>query len=146
LFAGYIPYNDNKCHFDFNKLEENLKKLISAHLQNPDFPMYSRQAHAAPGVSQCRTFVVAKTALNINATPTLFRSYCVKGERSTKCTIWKAARATTAAPTLFKAMSIEDPPGHPIAYVDGGWEITIQRSSHSENLHVFGGEMDEFVS
>jgi Patatin-like phospholipase len=59
--------------------------------------------------------------LNINAAPTLFRSYSVEGERITKCAIWQAARATTAAPTFFKAMSIEDTPHLPIAYVtDGG--------------------------
>jgi hypothetical protein len=120
LFAGYIPYNDDKCRFDFNKLEEHLKTLISKRLQNEDFPMYSRQPRAPPEVLQCRTFVVAKMARNINAAPTLFRSYSVEGERSTNCTIWQAARATTAAPAFFRAMSIEETPDIPIEYVDGG--------------------------
>jgi hypothetical protein len=59
-------------------------------------------------------------AQDMNAAPTLFRSYFVEGERSTKCTIWQAARATTAAPTVFKAMAIEEIPRVPIEYVDGG--------------------------
>ena len=82
--------------------------------------MYSRHVHAPQGVLQCRTFVVAKMARNINAAPTLFRSYSLDGERPTKCKIWEAARATTAASTFFKPISIEEAPHLPIMYVDGG--------------------------
>ena len=118
MFAGYIPIGDDKCRFDFNKLEEELKKLIRARLGNENFPMHSRQP--LESILQCHTFVVAKMAQNVGATPTLFRSYSLRGERDTKCSIWQAARATTAAPTIFKPMSIETRPRVPILYVDGG--------------------------
>lgn len=141
MFAGYIPLNDDTYHFDFNKLEAALKEIISARLQNEDFPMYSRQAHP-PGISQCRTFVVAKMALNMNAAPTLFRSYSVEGERSTKCTIWQAARATTAAPTFFKPMSIEETPRLPIAYVDGGMgNNNPAQLALRESLRIWGRDV-----
>ena len=67
----------------------------------------------------CPTFVVAKSALDVEATPTIFRSYPGKDVRPSKCAIWQAARATTAAPSFFKEMFIDNPrPG--ISYVDGG--------------------------
>lgn len=52
-------------------------------------------------------------------TPRYFVPTFCPGFPSTKCTIWKAARATSAAPTFFKAMHIDQPsPG--MDYVDGG--------------------------
>jgi predicted acylesterase/phospholipase RssA len=67
----------------------------------------------------CRTFVVAKMAKHTDAPPTLFRSYSGKGIQASQCAIWQAARATTAAPSFFKEMYIDNPrPG--ISYVDGG--------------------------
>jgi Patatin-like phospholipase len=119
LLAGYIPINDDRCRFDFNKLEKGLKQQVYLRLKNEDYPMSSRLVPQPDDVVQCRTFVVAKSAVNVNAPPTLFRSYSVEGERDTKCTIWQAARATTAAPTFFKPMIIENPQP-PIVYIDGG--------------------------
>jgi predicted acylesterase/phospholipase RssA len=67
----------------------------------------------------CPTFVVAKMALHTDGPPTVFRSYSGEGIRPSKCGIWQAARATSAAPSLFKEMYIDNPrPG--IKYVDGG--------------------------
>ena len=49
----------------------------------------------------------------------MFRSYSGDGIRSSKCAIWQAVRATSAAPSFFKEMYIDNPrPG--INYVDGG--------------------------
>lgn len=67
--------------------------------------------------SKSYTFVIAKMEGNINAPATIFRSYTVPGEPKTKCPIWQAARATTAAPTYFKSISIGT---SPIRYIDGG--------------------------
>ena len=65
------------------------------------------------------TFVVAKQALHADGKPTVFHSYLGEGIRPSKCPIWQAARATSAAPSFFKAMYISNPlPG--INYIDGG--------------------------
>ena len=53
------------------------------------------------------------------AGPTLFRSYDVAKNKEYNCTIWEAARATSAAPTFFKRIKI-GPPGSGIEYVDAG--------------------------
>jgi len=67
----------------------------------------------------CPTFVVAKMAKHADGPPTVFRSYSGKGIRSNQCPIWQAARATSATPSFFKEMYIDNPrPG--INYVDGG--------------------------
>ena len=67
----------------------------------------------------CHTFVVAKMAKHVDGPPTVFRSYSGKGVGSSQCSIWQAGRATSAAPSFFKEMHIDNPyPG--INYVDGG--------------------------
>ena len=53
------------------------------------------------------------------AGPTLFRSYDVAKNKEYNCTIWEAARATSAAPTIFKRIKI-GPLGSGIEYVDAG--------------------------
>jgi predicted acylesterase/phospholipase RssA len=97
-------------------LERKLKELISQRLEDEDYPICANPAGPS---TQCRTFVVARMAGNVTAPPAIFRSYLVEGEPRTKCAIWQAARATTAAPTFFKAMPIGNPPPA-IIYVDGG--------------------------
>lgn len=67
----------------------------------------------------CPTFVVSKTAADANARPTVFRTYSGKQIRPSECTIWQAARATSAAPTFFKPMEINRP-RPAITYIDGG--------------------------
>ena len=67
----------------------------------------------------CRTFVVAKVAGDVTGPPELFRSYKAGGYRASTSAIWEAARATSAAPTYFKEMTIEEPEPA-ITYVDGG--------------------------
>jgi hypothetical protein len=51
--------------------------------------------------------------------PVLFRTYPAPKNETFDCTIWEAARATTAAPTFFKQMVIHEP-GSRQPYVDGG--------------------------
>ena len=115
LFAG-VPFHDRQCRFDSNILEQKVKDLIAERLENKDH-IISAEITSPKVSSKCHTFVVAKMKANINAPPTIFRSYIVQGEPRTRCPIWEAARATTAAPTFFKSMSIGTPP---IQYVDGG--------------------------
>lgn len=51
--------------------------------------------------------------------PTLFQTYNVERNRTYNCTIWEAARATSAAPTFFKRITI-GPDGSAIDYVGAG--------------------------
>jgi len=90
LLAGKIPTGDDQCRFDFNVLEQKLKGLI-AHRLGDENHVISVKCDSPEAPLQCRTFVVAKMAGNINAPPTIFRSYAVEGEARTKCTIWQAA-------------------------------------------------------
>ncbi|KAG6859395.1 hypothetical protein C0995_009014 [Termitomyces sp. Mi166 len=54
--------------------------------------------------SLCKSFVVALPSANM--TPRVFRTYQVKANQGYDCTVVQAARATTAAPKLFKPVSI----------------------------------------
>ena len=51
--------------------------------------------------------------------PVIFRTYPVGTNEMFNCTIWEAARATSAAPTIFKSIEIGGP-GTRQLYIDGG--------------------------
>jgi hypothetical protein len=55
----------------------------------------------------------------VPSSPTLFRTYAVRSNQSYNCRIWEAARATTAAPTFFKSISIADS-GLKESFIDAG--------------------------
>jgi predicted acylesterase/phospholipase RssA len=115
VLAGHIPVGDDQCRFDYNILETTIKKFIREKLGHENCHM-----NAIPNTSKnCPTFVVAKKAANINGRPTIFRTYRGDKIRPSECALWQAARATSAAPTFFKPMSVDRPPP-PITYVDGG--------------------------
>jgi hypothetical protein len=59
-------------------------------------------------------------AAEIMERPYRLRTYKVPGEIPYDCEIWEAARATTAAPTYFKAISIKWPNGSSNRFVDAG--------------------------
>ncbi len=117
MLAGIIPVDDDRCRFDFNTLEAKVKELIEQRLGDRDHVM-SVKPKPPKTPSQCRTFVVAQMAENVTAPPTIFRSYNAEGVTRSKCAIWEAARATSAAPSFFKPISIKIPPPA-ITYVDG---------------------------
>ena len=52
--------------------------------------------------------------------PRLFRTYKVRSHASPNCKIWEAARATTAAPTIFKGISIGESGQIRERFIDGG--------------------------
>ena len=86
-----------------------------------------------------KTFVCTVPATNM-AHPRLFRSYTVRENASTNCKIWEAARATTAAPTFFKRMTIIDDGGAREDFLDGGLRYNNPAQLVlSEALTVFGG-------
>jgi hypothetical protein len=65
------------------------------------------------------SFVCAMAA-EMMKKPYHLRTYKVPGEILYDCEIWEAARATTAAPTYFKAISIKWPNGSSNRFVDAG--------------------------
>ncbi|MCJ1418783.1 hypothetical protein MMC32_005134 [Xylographa parallela] len=104
--------------FKASKLEEAIKNVVQDSLKNMDARMYEEKERAS---DRCRAFVCALGTSDVThaAGPTLFRSYNVAKNREYNCTIWEAARATSAAPTFFKRIKI-GPLGSGIEYVDAG--------------------------
>jgi predicted acylesterase/phospholipase RssA len=66
----------------------------------------------------CR-FVCAVPAKNVKGAPRLFRTWLADKNPGYNCTIWEAARATSAAPRIFERISIEDA-GVKEEFVDAG--------------------------
>ena len=115
MLKGVIPVGDDACRFDYQKLENVLKNVIKRKLNDENAIM----ATAIGDSPTVPTFVVATKALRAESVPTLFRSYRCRGHNSSKCSIWQAARATSAEPTFFKPIDIDVPPPGD-TYVDGG--------------------------
>ncbi len=59
------------------------------------------------------------TGINLRS-PQRFRTYQGLPNQGPDCKKWDAARATTAAPTFFKAIKIAGPGGFSSDYVDAG--------------------------
>ncbi|KAJ6571308.1 FabD lysophospholipase-like protein [Mycena capillaripes] len=96
--------------FKATKLEEAIKSTVKQITGDSETPLLE------DGETVCRTFVCAKNAQNMSGNiPVLFRTYESR-ESHTGCTIWEAARATSAAPTFFKRIEI----GRGQAFIDGG--------------------------
>lgn len=105
---------DDECRFNYADLEKAIKRTIKNRMGSEDVSM-----SATTNQPSCRTFVVAKIAGNLGGPPAIFRSYDAEGVGSSECAMWQAARATSAAPTFFKPMKIDNPPPG-VVYVDGG--------------------------
>lgn len=86
-----------------------------------------------------KTFVCAVPAANM-AHPRLFSSYGVRENAGTNCKIWEAARATTAAPTFFKRITIVDDGGAQEEFLDGALLFNNPAQlALSEALTIFRG-------
>lgn len=66
-----------------------------------------------------RAFVCAMSAKNMEH-PRLFRTYHVRENAGVNCEIWEAVRATTAAPTFFKRVTIGEEGQVKEEFIDGG--------------------------
>ncbi|KAG6902390.1 hypothetical protein C0995_000595 [Termitomyces sp. Mi166 len=118
-FAGKV-FSDTKWAwqdgtFKSSTFEDAVKAIVAQYDE-------SRDANAcmmseASEKRDCKTFVCAMPALNM-AHPRLFRSYPVRANQGYNATIWEAARATSAAPTFFKRISVGTAPKE--EFVDGG--------------------------
>jgi hypothetical protein len=113
VLKGVIPTGDDQCRFDYRKLEVAMMRIVSSKLDDPEAVMVDERDLITP------TFVVATSAAHTEGRPTLFRSYSCRGFSAHPCTIWEAARATSAAPTFFKSIKIAKPPPG-LEFIDGG--------------------------
>ncbi|KAJ6614228.1 FabD/lysophospholipase-like protein [Mycena sp. CBHHK59/15] len=115
IFSEVKPVGSNG-KFKATKLENGFKQVVREYSVSND----SEEEMRDTSDEICRIFVCAMNAANLNAAlPVLFRTYDTSTEPADKCAIWEAARATTAAPTVFKAIKI-GAPGMEEVFIDGG--------------------------
>ncbi|KAL8939769.1 MAG: hypothetical protein Q9211_002587 [Gyalolechia sp. 1 TL-2023] len=98
--------------FKATTLEKEVQELVAAKELGESMLRDDDEAGLA------KTFVCAVPAANM-AHPRLFRSYPVRENAAANCKIWEAARATTAAPTFFKRITIADDGGAQEDFLDG---------------------------
>jgi len=102
--------------FKEDKLESAIQYLVKSVIKSPFDD--GRMLDPRPTYDNCKTFVCAMSASTLGV-PHLFRTYPVRDDPSANCFIWEAVRATTAAPTFFKPVSIVDN-GLSEVFIDGG--------------------------
>ncbi|KAG9119195.1 hypothetical protein FRC07_005926 [Ceratobasidium sp. 392] len=86
--------------------------------QNVAFGSSQMMTDPHVGGDFCPVFVCAVSAEDVKIEP-LLRTYSVIAKALPNCSIWQAARATSAAPSFFKPAMITDVVG-PWRFVDGG--------------------------
>ena len=119
--------------FKATMLEKQIQNLVAAEGLGEYILHENDQAGSA------KTFVCAIPAVSM-AHPRLFRSYAVRENASTNCKIWEAARATTAAPSFFKRMTIVDDGGAREDFLDGGLRFNNPAQLVlDEAFVIFGG-------
>ncbi|KFX96894.1 hypothetical protein V490_03085 [Pseudogymnoascus sp. VKM F-3557] len=101
--------------FKASNLEKAMKETIESKLGkgHADDKMFMTDPVS------CKTFVCAVPAMHINNQPRLFRTWSADENPGYNCMIWEAARATSAAPTLFKRIYIGDA-GIEEEFIDAG--------------------------
>jgi Patatin-like phospholipase len=97
-----------KFRYNVDELETVIAKVLGENGETCDTPLLDERHNA------CKTFVVAKRNRAHDSGAVLFKSYKVDG-LEIPCTIFQSARATSAAPTYFPEIIIENN-----SYVDGG--------------------------
>ena len=137
--AGSVFCKENKKHlfkdgtFKATTLEKQIQDLVAAKELGEYILCDNDEARST------NAFVCAIPAANM-AHPRLFRSYAVQENASTNCKIWEAARATTAAPTFFKHMTIIDDTGAREDFLDGGLRFNNPAQLVlDEAMTIFGG-------
>ena len=110
---GLGPFRDRESMFKATTLESKVKEIVAAHCSTPQL------LDAANNTQRGKSFVCAMFP-DDTVEPQLFRSYSVSDNAMPDCMIWEAARATTAAPTVFESITIESHAGTPFSYFDAG--------------------------
>ncbi|KAK0476511.1 FabD/lysophospholipase-like protein [Armillaria novae-zelandiae] len=123
-------YRDGK--FKATTLKEEMQNVVrqaghsnDQRLLDPDAGPNSKGNTYAPSppkniaLIRFDSFMCSMTRINLRS-PQRFRTYQGLPNQGPDCKIWEAARATTAAPTFFKAIKIAGPGGFGPDYVDAG--------------------------
>ncbi|KAG6875306.1 hypothetical protein C0992_004368, partial [Termitomyces sp. T32_za158] len=97
VFSDVKKWGIGPEKFKANVFESAMKDI----LQSTGFPEDVLMQENDPS---CTSFVVAIPSKNM--TPRTFRTYQVRANQGSNCTVVQAAHATTAAPDLFKPVSI----------------------------------------
>ncbi|CUA74931.1 Calcium-independent phospholipase A2-gamma [Rhizoctonia solani] len=110
--------------FKASLLEKAIKKIVSDHSSSDgEARMFDPLLQNNPQPKGCRAFVCALSRDNMEGKlPVHFRTYQSEWNPMPNCKIWEAARATSAAPTFFKSITISDG-GIPSTFVDGGLAV-----------------------
>ena len=109
--------------YDANRLEREFKKIVASHLSRNLERAEVGNGDTEPledplGEKCCKTFVLALHASVASGVPLRLRTYRSRSDYPTRdCTVWQAARATSAAPTFFDPVTFGMPPAK---YIDGG--------------------------
>ncbi|CAE6414309.1 unnamed protein product [Rhizoctonia solani] len=109
--------------FKATLLEEAIKDIVSKYSENRDAEtrMFDPLLQPHAETRGCRAFVCALTADQIRGRlPVHFRTYQSQWNPAPNCKIWEAARATSAAPTFFKAIAVNNDQGIPMRFIDAG--------------------------
>lgn len=99
--------------FKAKTLEAKIKELVK------DKNLGDHMLDTSNDMRRAKSFVCAMPANNM-AHPRRFRTYQVRENASPNCFIWEASRATTAAPTFFKRISIGEEGRAKEDFIDGG--------------------------
>ena len=102
--------NDHKATFDHHILELEIKNVVATAVPSGQSPFMQLKDIQT---DLCRTFVVA-TSLHAGGAVRM-RSYGTRFADAFSACIWQVARATSAAPTFFAPVEIND-----VLYGDGG--------------------------
>ena len=100
--------------FDATALETFVESLVVDKLGLGEDALFEAADEDEPA-GRCKTFVCV-TNKDVG-TAFRLRSYRSSWEPGTGCTVWQAARATSAAPFLFPPIQFGFPPAN---YIDGG--------------------------
>ncbi|KZT36504.1 FabD/lysophospholipase-like protein [Sistotremastrum suecicum HHB10207 ss-3] len=110
VFSARNFFGEGK--FKASVFEQEVKRVVQKKETSPEAKMIDNSNQST------KTFVCAIPAADIT-TPRLFRTYAVGTREPFDCTIWEAARATSADPTLFTRIRIGED-GHVEDFIDGG--------------------------
>jgi len=144
--AGQIFSSSNKLFgedgtFKASTLEREMKKVVAEKSANDDGD--ERMQNPTTEVSTGAAFVCAMPAVNFKY-PRRFRTYDVRKHRNANCKIWEAARATTAAPTVFKGIEIGESGQIAERFVDAGMKCNNPTKEVIQEAQLLFGDHRPF--
>ncbi|KAH8813778.1 hypothetical protein DL96DRAFT_1535379 [Flagelloscypha sp. PMI_526] len=122
------------------RLEEEMKRIVAKFSDGREGRMMFGEEDT------CKTFVCAAPAFNTSH-PRLFRSYRSRANASPDCSLWEAARATTATAGLFLPISI-GPQYIGEQFVSGelGWSNPMDQLTEEAALVFHGHSISCIIS